>query len=267
VIVDVKNGQRFQPVDDPTGTSANPALGKSGREVVFESEGDLTGDNPADTLQVFFHDKGGNLSQLSRGQGESRNAVISSRGDSVAFESTSDPNTGVDTGIAQIWVKGRIEPTGEPITDGDGPSTNPAISYDGRVVAFESTADLAGDGSDTGVPQIFVWESRHGMFAQVTDDPGGCTGPSVNKAIGDWRVTWTCGSEAYHVLLEHEEFARVDTGGDTTRIVMGPGVHFVTLATTGDPAGGPPTVGHQVYVVNLFKFQSTPVAGTVVWFE
>jgi hypothetical protein len=266
VIVDVKKGQRFQPADDPTGTSANPALGKSGREVVFESEGDLTGDNPAGTLQVFLHDKSGNLSQLSLGEGEGRNAVIASRGDSVAFQSTSDPNSGEDTGIAQIWFKDRLAPTGERVTDGDGPSTNPAISNDGRIVAFESTADLAGDGTDTGIPQIFVWESRFGTFAKLTDDPGGCSGPSVNKAIGDWRVTYTCGGEAYHVLIEHEQFGRIDTGGDATRIVMGPGAHFVTLATTGDPAGGPPTADHQVYVVNLFKFQSTPVAGNVVWF-
>jgi len=266
VVVDLKKGKLVQPALDPTGTSANPALGKSGKEVVFESSGNLTGQNAAGALQVFFSDKAGRLFQLSRGQGQSKNAVIASRGDSVAFQSTSNPSSGADTGVAQIWFKDRLTPGGEPVTDGDGPSSNPAISYDGRIVAFESTADLAVDGADTGIPQIFAWDSRRGDFAQLTDDPAGCTGPSVNKAIGDYRVTWTCAGVAYHLLLEHEEFARIDTGGHTSRIVMGPGAHFVTMATTGTPGGGTPTPGHQVFVVNLFKFQSTPVAGTVTWF-
>lgn len=266
VVIDLKKGQLIQPVVDPTGTSANPALGKSGYDVVFESRGNLSGQNPSGALQIFFTDKTKSLFQLSRGQGDSRNAVIASRGDTVAFESSSNPDSGVDTGVAQIWFKDRLSPSGERITDGDGPSTNASISYDGRMVAFESTADLADDGADTGIPQIFVWDSRTDRFAQLTDTPGGCTGPSVNKAIGDYRVTYVCGGQAYHVLIEHGAYGRIDTGGDTTRIVMGPGAHFVTMATTGDPAGGAPSVGHRVFVVNLFKFQSTAVAGNVVWF-
>jgi hypothetical protein len=38
----------------------------------------------------------------------------------------------------------------------------------GRLIAFESTADLRGDGHDTGVRQIFWWDALDGAIHQLT---------------------------------------------------------------------------------------------------
>ena len=45
----------------------------------------------------------------------------------------------------------------------------------GRARRLRSRADLAGDGHDTGVPQVFAWDRYTKQFARVTDDAGGCT--------------------------------------------------------------------------------------------
>jgi hypothetical protein len=41
------------------------------------------------------------------------------------------------------------------ITAGAGASTNPSTNKNGTLIAFQSSADLLGDGHDTGVSQIF----------------------------------------------------------------------------------------------------------------
>lgn len=61
-------------------------------------------------------------------------------------------------------------PSGAP---GDNASDSPAISADGRVVVFESTAtDLVG--SDTnGVSDIFLWSADRAGVTRVSEGPGG----------------------------------------------------------------------------------------------
>jgi WD40-like Beta Propeller Repeat len=265
VVVESK-GNLLQPAVDPTGTSANPTLDKSGRMFAFDSEGDLAGTGSS-SRQVFLVDKNGFVTQVSSGNGDSSGAMLSPKQRRITFVSTSHPTTGADTGIAQVWAGSIINLPATPITDGAGPSTNPLLSDDGRLVTFQSTADLAGDGADTGVPQIFIWDTRSETYAQVTDDGSGCVRPAAAKIRRDWRITFTCGGGAYFFMLrEHQRYQVPTPGGTTQAIVPEMGTHFLTLSTTADLLSGGTTAGHQIFMVNLFKQPAVPVAGAATWF-
>jgi Tol biopolymer transport system component len=261
---------------DPTGTSSNPAVDVLGRNIAFESTGDLANTGNAGARQIFdlqqqlgpFQQAGGTIVQLSSGAGTSRNPTISSLGALIAFESTSDPTTGADTGISQIWL-GSLPPGAKPtrITSGAGPSFNPALSDDRGVLAFESTADLAGTGADTGVSQIFIYDPKANDFARITNDPGGCHLPGVSGVFKDFRVTFVCSGEAYFYMLAADLRFHVQLGGVTQRVLGEMGVHFIMVSSEGDPSGGT-TPYHQVYLVNLFKRPAQPdlTHATAVWF-
>jgi hypothetical protein len=257
-----------EPVLDPTGTSANPALDLTGLTVAFESTADLAGTGNSGARQVFLRQVDGSLQQVSRGAGTSENASVGVRTRMVAFQSTSDALTGDDTGVAQIWIATLTTGTTDPVTSGLGASTNPTLSNDGRVVVFESRADLAGDGHDTGTPQVYAYDTLSQTFARVTDDAAGCSGPTSARIKRDWRIGYVCSGQAYFTMLRTNARYLVPTdGGDTTRLVPQADAHFMLVATTADLlAGSGTTTGHRVYMVNLYKRPPTTVPSSVTWF-
>lgn len=258
-----------QAAVDASGTSANPALDLAGLYVAFESAGALAGPGSGGARQVFLRRPDGTLVQLSRGAGTSRHPSVGRRGRIVAFESTSHPVSGADTGVAQVWLADVLAGTADPVTTALGASTHPSLSNDGRLLVFESRADLAGGGQDTGTPQVFAYDTLARTFARVTDEPGGCTAPAAARIKRDWRIAYLCGGRAYFTMLLAGTRFEVQTGagGDTTRIVPQADAHFVLVATTADlAAGSGTTAAHRVYMVNLFARPPAPVAGGVVWF-
>jgi Tol biopolymer transport system component len=251
---------------DPTGTSSNPVVDMLGRNVAFESTGDLANTGNAGPRQIFLLQPGGSFQQLSTGVGTSRNPTISGLRSLIAFESTSDPTTGADTGISQIWVGSLLGVKPTRLTSGAGPSFNPAFSDDGGLLAFESTADLAGNGADTGVSQIFVYHPKSGNFARITNDAGGCHLPGVSSVHKDFRVTFVCSGEPYFYMVAADLRFHVSVGGVTQRILGEMGIHFVMVSSTGNPLAGGTTPTNQVYLINLFKRPAQQVPGLATWF-
>jgi len=261
-------GVTSQPVIDPTGTSANPAVNGAGNRVLFESTGDLVvGQNPTGSRQVFQVAKNV-LTQLTHGPGNSGNAVISQRSRTIAYDSTNDPTQTTDTGVPQIWVGAPDRAVAfEPITLGPAASELPAVSGDGKVVVFQSRANLQGDLSDTGASQIFLHHLPTHSYAQLTDDLGGCTQPSVWKFGSDYRVAYMCGGQPFFTDVRHHQRYTLDlpVGSDTNGIVAEMGNWFLVVSTTGNLLGDGTTPGHQIYIWNLFKRPGTAVPGTVTW--
>ncbi len=257
-----------QAAVDGSGTSANPALDLAGVAVAFDSTADLATTGHVGARQVFFRERGGPIVQLSSGAGTSRNASIALRQHLVVFESTSDPVTGDDTGVAQIWLSGLTSGTASPITSAAAPSANPSVSNDGRLVVFESRADLGGDGQDTGATQIYAYDTFSKTFARVTDDAAGCAGATALRIMRDWRIGYLCSGAAYFSMLRGNQRFQVATdGGDTTRVVPQGDTHFLLVATTADLLDGSGTTpGHRVYMVNLFKRPPTSVPSAITWF-
>jgi len=250
----------IQATTDSTGTSVNPTLSGTGSRLAFESMGGLAG-GALGVRQIYLRADGGTITQVSRGAGTSRNPALSGNGRMLAFDSTSDPTSGADTGVAQIWVA-RDGRAAARLTRGGASSQRPAISTDGELIAFESRADLAHGGGDAGHTQIFAYLVTTATFYQITSDPRGCSGASVDGAPhGDWRIGYVCGGQGYlHQLRANQRYRLPIDGGDTAQAVAEMGFHFVVVSTTANLLGSGTTSGHQLYLVNLFKRPAVPVA-------
>lgn len=256
-----------QAAIDPSGTSANAAVDAMGLYTAFESTADLAGTGNAGARQVFLRLTDGTITQLSQGAGTSGNPSVGLKARIVVFDSTSDPVTGDDTGMAQIWFADLLAGTTAPITAGAGSSHRPSFSNDFRTVVFESRADLAGDGHDTGVPQVFAWDRYTKQFARVTDDVGGCTEPTAARIQRDQRIGYTCGGVAYFTMLNANARFRVQTdGGQATRLVPQGDAYFVLVATDADLLNAGAPAGHRIYMINLFARAPEPVPSAVVFF-
>jgi Tol biopolymer transport system component len=237
-----------QATHDPSGTATNPSFNGAGTRLAFQSQG-----------QIFVRLVDGTTTQVSTGMGTSSNPAYSEGGSRLVWQSTSHPVTGADTGVAQVWVLG--SGGAAPITDGQGPSTRPLVNPIGRLVVFESTAALAGNGHDTGVSQVFVYDIAAQLFTQVTNDPAGCSAPTIGDNAKNAQVSYVCDGVGYYRFLKSGQTFRLPiTGGDTAQAANAGGLHFIQVSTTANLLAGGVHAGHQLYQLNLFKTPGTEVA-------
>jgi Tol biopolymer transport system component len=197
------------------GWSQSPDISGDGRFVVFESAaGNLTDrELPWGTEHVFLRDRTMGTTDLltsnaygGPANGASRNPVISADGRTVVFESWATDlveKAGADraSGIYLIdRASGRrsrvdVSSAGEPAR---AQSMAPAVSADGRFVAFVSRADLTcrtgpacSEPSDrNGVADIYVRDTKMNSTTRITRGHarGDTDGPSYHPAIsGDGR--------------------------------------------------------------------------------
>jgi len=173
------------------GMSNDPSISAAGRYVAFES----TASNlvPGDTngyADIFVHDrKTGETKIISKdssgkpANGPSEHSRISADGRYVAFKSTASNLVPGDTnGASDIFVHDRV--TGKTIIismdssgkSANGRSSNPAISADGRYVAFDSTAGNLVPSATNGKSHIFVHDRKTGKTKIISTDSAGNIG-------------------------------------------------------------------------------------------
>lgn len=131
--------------------------------------------------------------------------------------------------VAQTPVVTRVSvATGN--VEANGSSAKPAISSDGRWVAFESGASNLAPGDTSFYSDVFVHDRQTGTTTRVSDAPGGNTaiGDSQNAAIsanGRWVAFDSYSGDlvpgdtnsAYDVFVHDRQT------GTTTRVSVGPG--------------------------------------------
>lgn len=173
------------------GASLNPKLSGTGRWVVFQSLADnlVPGDTNGQP-DILLHDRATaattrvNLSSLgSPANGASADPVISREGSCVAFASAANNLVSRDSnGASDIFVRDlalgltTCVSTNLLGSTGNNYSQDPAISADGRFVAFESLAsDLAlGDTNDAW--DIFVRDRALGVTERISVSSDGVQG-------------------------------------------------------------------------------------------
>jgi Tol biopolymer transport system component len=187
---------------DSFGTEGNgncyaPTITADGRYVAFESDASnlVTGD--ANSMRdIFVHDRQtGETTRVSvnsggtEGSGNSQRPSTSSDGRYVAFMSfSSDLVTGDTNGFADVFVHDRQ--TGETTrvsvdsagTEGNGESSGPSISADGRYVAFHSSASNLVAGDTNGYSDIFVHDWQTGETTRVSVSSEGVEGNDTSSA-------------------------------------------------------------------------------------
>jgi Tol biopolymer transport system component len=162
------------------GPSSGPSMDRLGRYVVFQSDAsNLVDGDENDATDIFVRDRSSSTTERLCGaiepDGASFSAVMSADGQVVAFASQATnlvPND--DNGTADVFVCDRRSGTIEMISvtadgsPGNGRSMLPAVSADGRYVAFKSEAsDLVPD-DHNGKVDVFVRDRQEGATVRVS---------------------------------------------------------------------------------------------------
>ena len=187
------------------GDSLRPAISADGRFVAFESYAtNLVDSDTNGYLDVFVHDRQSGATERvsvdsggNQGDGHSRAPVISGDGRFVAFHSFASNLVDGDTnGHWDVFVHDRQTDATERVSldsagdQGNGESSWPSISADGRFVAFESEASSLVADDTNGYRDVFVHDRQTDATERVSLDSGGNQGDGHSRApviSGDGR--------------------------------------------------------------------------------
>jgi Tol biopolymer transport system component len=189
------------------GPSANPILSSDGHFVAFDSTAsNLVAGDTNGSSDVFVRDLFASITERvsvsgtgSEAMGMSQMPSMSSDGRYIAFASTAEnllPAPGATNQAWDVYVRDRtgsntvcagVSSSG---AQGSGNSFAPAISADGRYVAFQSQASDLVAGDTNGRADVFVRDLQSATTTRVSVDSAGAQGnqASVHPSIsGDGR--------------------------------------------------------------------------------
>ncbi|MDQ3870841.1 MAG: PKD domain-containing protein [Chloroflexota bacterium] len=188
---------------ETSGDASEPSISGSGRFVAFVSDGDdLAPGDSNEASDVFVRDReAGDTSRVSVSSSGAESAYgssspsISADGRFVAFVSDasglldrSGPDSGADASHSDIFVRDREAGTTSRVSvsstgrGGNDYSFSPAISADGRFVAFVSFASNLVKGDANGTTDVFVHDRATGATSRVSVSSAG-TDPNGPSAI------------------------------------------------------------------------------------
>lgn len=237
--------------DQPNADSDSASISGDGRFVAFASRAwDLVAGDTNQNADVFVRDRETSAtervsvdSQGAQAASGGVSAAISADGRFVAFASDSPDLVPGDTnGVSDVFVHDRTTGTTERISvagsgkEGNRSSRLPAISADGRFVAFESGASNLVPGDNNHVVDVFVRDREAGTTERVSIDSAGQegNGRSDSCAISaDGRIV-AFQSEASNLVAQDADgtqdiFVRDRQAGTT---------EAVSDDSSGNPAGG-----------------------------
>ncbi len=259
------------------GASFTPAISASGRYVAFASAASrlVKGDtNGVEDVFVFDRterttDRVSLSSAGMQGSGASFDPAISADGRFVAFTSAApDLVAGDDNGQVDVFVRDRqrgetvLASVGPQGAGGDGPSVAPAISADGRFVAFESDAGSLVEGDENHTGDVFVHDlaSRVTRLVSVAGNGLQTESPSFGAAISADGMAVAFESFSSRLVAD-------DTNGALDVFVADVGtgdVDRVSLATDGGEANDrsySPSISADGRTVAFASFASNVVPG------
>lgn len=199
----------------------------------------------------------------AEGSGSSDEPSISGDGRYVAFQSSSLLVFG-DSSITDIFVIDRTNGSLEKVSLGvggslaDGSSLHPAISSDGRFVAFQSSASNLVSGDTNGLSDVFVFDRQTRTTTLVSVDVSGAaangnSGPGLDIS-GDGRYV-VFQSSASNLIVgdtnaRSDVFVRDLLNGTTVRASVG------ASGTEGNSDSSSPTISGDGLVV-AFESKAT----------
>ena len=203
------------------GNSYAPTFSADGRFVAFLSHANnlVTNDDRLPHLDLFLRDLSASNTVLvsvgSNGLGGANNNVItfalSSNASVIAFESAASNLAPGDTNrVADIFARDLAAGTttllsrnADGTASGNGPSTSPLISTDGRYVIFESAASNLVTNDFNGTNDIFIHDLATHTTALVSVNADGTVspnGPSFSPSISEDGLTVAFVSRATNLV-------------------------------------------------------------------
>jgi len=184
-----------------------PSVAKRKDLIAFEADGGLcafaqnncnTLANPTTGRQIFMYEpKTGFIHQLTRCPGDCMNPHLAGNGKRLLFDTTTNliGNGGIGT-VRELYQADlrRIGTSCPQVPCGTGPANpglvrltvgggqNGAQSFNGKLVAFESSADLLGNGSNPGVQHIFVVNTKRADLRQITGGNLEARNPTISQS-------------------------------------------------------------------------------------
>lgn len=172
---------------DGNNTSLLPSISSDGRYVAFESRAsNLIASDTNGNGDIFVRDRQAGTTQLVsvgpggiQGNNYSADPSISGTGRYVAFESQAFNLVAGGTTKYHVFVRDRQAGTTQLVSRGTGgaegnnTSLNPAISANGRYVAFESVATNLVAGDTNLRSDIFLRDLQTGTTSRISVGPGG----------------------------------------------------------------------------------------------
>lgn len=178
--------------ENAAGESSSPVISANGRYVAFASTAsNVAGNDSNDASDVFVRDMQlGTTSMISvtsaggSGAGASDQPAMSADGQIVAFRTTA-PDLGSGAGaISQVIVVDRaskkIVTASGPGSGGDEASSLPAVSANGRRIAFVSLASNLVSGDSNNTSDVFLFDldtskvTRLSVLTSGAQSSGGC---------------------------------------------------------------------------------------------
>ncbi len=206
--------------------SLDAAISADGRYVAFWSEAsNLVPGDTNHAFDVFVHDRTESRTARAsvgttggQGNGESSGPAISADGRFVAFYSAAsnlvpgDTNAKLDVFVHDLLSsQTALVSVGPAGSQGNGDSAFPAISADGRYVAFHSNADNFVPGDSNLRFDAFVHDRAAGQTTRVSEDSAGNQGNGdsyVDSISADARCV--AFSSYASILVPGDTNARID---------------------------------------------------------
>jgi len=225
------------------GSSEAPCISSDGGIVAFISDAtNLVAGDTNGAADVFVHDLDfgitARVSVASAGtqaDDESFTLSLSPNGQFVAFGSYATNLVAGDTnGVIDVFVHDRNSGTTERVsvasdgTQANGESFSPAISSDGRFVAFQSDATNLVANDTNNKSDIFVRDRQAGTTRRVSVTSGGsqANGDSISPAISSNGRFVAFSSEASNLVggdtNNKADIFVHDRQNDTTELIVGP---------------------------------------------
>ncbi|NOK58881.1 MAG: hypothetical protein GFH27_549301n91 [Chloroflexi bacterium AL-W] len=184
----------FGPCEKANSDAFAPAIAEDGQTVVFDTNAtNLLPDQDQDVARDIYKMQSQTLLLVSMAidtnvaaDGPSSTPAISDNGGHVAFDSTATNLVNDDTNnLLDIFIRSddqnvRVSVSSDDI-QADRPSYTPALSFDGRYVAFASEATNLVDGDTNNDRDIFV-RDRDTDADGIFDEPGAVSTTRISVA-------------------------------------------------------------------------------------
>ena len=159
--------------------NGSPSVNNAGDSIAFISDRD-------GNFELFrYRATGSSTTRLTTtSSGDSSEPHLTASGDRVTFSSTANIGGTNADGSLEIFVRDLNAGTTVALTRTAAASLSPAISNNGRRIAFVSSADFAGRNPDLS-PELYMRETTAGTTTALTAAPDagfGISGPRVNAA-------------------------------------------------------------------------------------